>query len=224
MEQQREPAAEEIEAGRKGGMAAAVVGAPVVPGTATAAAVGEAVYLGLSRAGWSAIWAGFLVGATTSLVLNTLGAALGIAWLRADTVTRGEALTAAATWVLATSLISLFVGGYTAGRLHGLPGRATGAVNGFLYGCLHFLLLIALSLTPVTANMPSVAWFWAQIGGPPTGAPPTPAQAQALAWWAFFGIVLSLAVATLGGMAGARQAAIEPLTTGEPGRTRAPVS
>jgi len=208
------------EAGRKGGTVAAPYPGVATPiRGATAAEVGEAAYLGFSRATWSSIWAGFFIGAMTNLVLTTLGMALGISWINDDRVAEGSFRTAAGVWMLLTSLVSFFAGGCVTARMSGLPGRSTGAMNGFLYGCFAWVLVTALAMTPMMSVLSSYASVFAQMGGMPPMAPgEMPAvntkMAQSAAWWAFFGLIISLAAATIGGLVGARKAEVDPLGTG----------
>lgn len=206
------------EAGRKGGSVAAPYPGVATPirGT-TASEVGEAAYLGISRATWSSIWAGFFIGAMTNLVLTTLGMALGITWINDDRVAQSAFRTAAGVWMLLTSLVSFFIGGCVTARMSGLPGRNTGAMNGFLYGCFAWVLVTALAMTPMMSVLSSYASVFAQMGVPGMmsgeGSPNTNV-AQSAAWWAFFGLIISLAAATIGGLAGARKAEVDPLRTG----------
>jgi hypothetical protein len=213
-----------VEEGRKGGAAFAATApgsVPVMDRYATASEVGEAAYLGVSRAAWPAIVAGFFIGTMTYLLFNTLGAALGLTWLNNDAVSRGEMQTAATIWLIVSTLVSFFVGGLATGRLMGLPGNATGAMNGFVYGCFSIIVLAVLAAFPVFGNLPTLAALFTNI----TPQDPNMAAnvAQATAWWAFIGLVATLAAATVGGMAGARHVGVDPLTTGqaEVHRTRA---
>ena len=187
---------------------------------------GEALYLGVSRAAWPAIWAGFFLGSITYLVLNLLGVALGATWLSADQVSRGTINTAAGIWLIVTTLISFFVGGFVTGRMSAIPGQATGAMNGLLYGAFALILTTVFTLLPVMAGVPFVTWLFGALGtgmnfaGPGASPNASPEQAvnisQSAAWWAFFGLVSALVAATVGGWTGARHALLDPLaTTGE---------
>lgn len=210
----------DVEAGRKGGVVAAHPGPTYATRPAlTESEIGEAAYLGISRATWSSIWAGFFVGAITNIVLAMLGIALGISWVSDDPVSPGAFRTAAGIWMVLTSLVSFFVGGFVTSRMGQLPGRGTGAMNGFLYGCFAWVLLMVLTVTPLINMLPSFASLFTNMGGTPNlGLNQMPNvridQAQAAAWWSFFGLLVSLGAATIGGLVGARDADVDPLRTG----------
>lgn len=203
------------EAGRKGGVVAT---APAVhPGyIATRREAGEVAYLGISRASWPAIWAGFFMSAIVYVLLNTLGVALGFTWLNNDQMARNELSTAAGVWLIATSLITFFVGGCVTGSMAALPGRNTGFMNGILFGCFALVLFAVLAITPTVSALPSLMRFWAQMGVPNQfGQAPAAGAAQVVAWWSLAGMVLALLAAGFGGMSGARRAAVDPLATGD---------
>lgn len=202
------------ESGRKGGMAAAAY-APVYPRPVSAVAAAEGVYLGLSRAAWPAIWAGFFISAIVYVLLNTLGVALGFTWMRHDAVSSGTLSTAAGIWLIVTSLISFFVGGCVTGTMAALPGRGTGFMNGVLFACFTLVLFAVLTVTPTVNALPSLMRFWAQMGTPGMGMGqmPNAALGQSVAWWSLVGMLLALLAAGFGGMVGARRAAVDPLAT-----------
>lgn len=209
------------DAGRKGGTLSTPYpgSVPTASRGITRTEAGEVAYLGISRASWSSIWAGFFVGAMTHLLLATLGVALGISWVSDDQVAGSAFRTATGIWLIASSLISFFVGGFVTARMARLPGRGTGAMNGFLYGCFAWVLLMLLAVTPALNMLPSFASLFTQMGGAPNmGMGQTPNArldaAQSAAWWGFFGLILSLAAATVGGLVGARDAGVDPLQTG----------
>lgn len=79
---------------------------------------------------WSAIFAGAVIALATQLVLTLIGAAIGLATLDPATGDNpsGAALgIGAGIWLLVSSIISLFIGGYIAARL-------AGTRNGWLHG------------------------------------------------------------------------------------------
>lgn len=199
------------EAGRKGG----AVAAPAWRGPAalTRAEAGEAVYLGISRASWPAIWAGFFISAITYVLLNTLGVALGFTWLNYDQVTQNTLSTAAGIWLILTSLISFFVGGCVTGMMSSIPGRNTGFMNGILFGAFALVLFAVLTIIPAASGLPSLTRLWAQMGAPTTMGQSAVSTAQSVAWWSFFGIILTLLAAGFGGVVGARRAPVDPLNT-----------
>jgi len=83
-----------------------------------------------ARISWGAIFAGAVVALATQLVLTLIGGAVGLATLNPATGQSPSGTTlgiGAAIWLVVSSLLSLFVGGYVAGRLGG-------TVNGWLHG------------------------------------------------------------------------------------------
>ena len=82
------------------------------------------------RISWGAVFAGAIIALATQLVLTLIGVAIGLATLSPATgeSPSGNALGAGAgIWLVVSSLISLFLGGYIAGRLGG-------TFNGWLHG------------------------------------------------------------------------------------------
>jgi hypothetical protein len=198
------------ESGRKGGALAARTPGMFRYGGEflTRAEAGEIAYL--SRASWPAIWAGFFISMVVYLLLNVLGAALGMAWTQIDTVTPGTFTTAAGIWLIAATLIVFYVGGCVTSSMSALPGKTTGFMNGILYGCFSFVMLTVLSITPMLAILPTVVGVWAQGGVVAVEGPASPM----LAWWTFFAILFSLLAAGVGGMTGARPMPVDPLESG----------
>ena len=208
-----------VESGRKGGAAAAIYSRPVRPVRRALSAdeAGEMAYLGLSRVTWPAIWAGFFIGIAAYIVLNTLGLALGMTWVTNDQIAQGTIQTAAGIWLIMTTLVSFFVGGCVTARMGAMPGRATGAMNGLLYACFSFIFLSVLVATPGMNAIPSLVSLFSGLNGGTNmgpGAMPnvSPNSAQGVAWWTFVGLVIALGAGALGGMCGARPAAVDPLT------------
>src|SRR5947207_5020837 len=83
-----------------------------------------------ARISWGAIFAGTVVALAIQLMLTLIGGAIGLSTFNGATVqsSAGTPLGAgAATWLVITSLISLFVAGYVTGRLGG-------TFNGWLHG------------------------------------------------------------------------------------------
>ena len=83
-----------------------------------------------ARISWGAIFAGAVVALATQLVLTLIGGAVGLATLNPATGQSPSGTTfgiGAAIWLALSSLLSLFAGGYVAGRLGG-------TFNGWLHG------------------------------------------------------------------------------------------
>jgi hypothetical protein len=83
-----------------------------------------------ARISWGAIFAGAVVALAIQLVLTLIGGAIGLATWNPATGQSPSSMTlgiGAALWLVISSLISLFMAGYVAGRLGG-------TFNGWLHG------------------------------------------------------------------------------------------
>ncbi|MCF5429373.1 hypothetical protein GIV88_25915, partial [Pseudomonas syringae] len=116
-------------------------GAPVYHETHAAAPL-------LKRISWSAILAGVVLAMVVSLLLNLLGTAIGSASI--DPMQEANPLsgigTGAGIWVVVSSVISLFVGGWAAGRL----AQREGAFHGLLVWASVSLITVYLVSSAVT--------------------------------------------------------------------------
>ena len=88
----------------------------------------------IKRVSWGAIIAGAVLALVTQLLLGLLGLALGLGAI--DPTAEANPLSGLATgagiWSIVTLLLSLLLGGYTAGRLAGLPKRTDGLLHGLV--------------------------------------------------------------------------------------------
>jgi hypothetical protein len=83
-----------------------------------------------ARISWGAIFAGAIIALATQLVLTLIGTAVGLATLNPATGQNPSGTTlgiGAGVWLVISSLVSLCLGGYIAGRLGG-------TFNGWLHG------------------------------------------------------------------------------------------
>jgi hypothetical protein len=88
----------------------------------------------LRRISWGSVFAGLIVAIMISLVLASLGMAIGMGMVdpaREANPFSGLGLGAAVWWVV-SSLIALFLGGWVAARMAGIPRGFDGAVHGVL--------------------------------------------------------------------------------------------
>jgi hypothetical protein len=88
----------------------------------------------LRRISWGSVFAGLIVAIMTSLVLALLGMAIGLSTVNPaeeGNPFAGLGLGAAIWWVV-SSLIALFLGGWVAARMAGVPRGFDGAVHGVL--------------------------------------------------------------------------------------------
>lgn len=110
------------------------------------------------RVSWGAVFAGLVVALVTQLTLNVLGLGLGTGMLNFQDNEPDKALgMSAAIWVVATSLVSLFLGGWTAGRLAGIPRGPDSWLHGILTWCSYTLIVFSLLTTAVGGLVSGIA-------------------------------------------------------------------
>jgi hypothetical protein len=102
----------------------------------------------LKRISWSAIIAGVVLALVVSIMLNLLGTAIGTATI--DPLQQGNPVDGlgkgAAIWVVVSGVISLFIGGWIAGRL----AQREGALHGLLVWATVSLVTVYLVSSAVT--------------------------------------------------------------------------
>lgn len=98
----------------------------------------------MKRISWSAVFAGVLVAIVTQMLLSLLGLGIGLGTIDAVEEANPTAGlgTGSAIWYIISSLISLFIGGWVAGRLASTPRLFDGIIHGVLTWCLVTLLTI----------------------------------------------------------------------------------
>lgn len=107
----------------------------------------------LSRISWGAIFAGTVVAVVVQLTLLTLGLAIGFAAINPATEQNplaGLGIGSAIWWII-SSIIALFVGGWVAGRLAGIPRAFDGALHGIVTWGLVILVSVYLITSAVGA-------------------------------------------------------------------------
>lgn len=105
----------------------------------------------IKRISWSAVLAGVLVAIVTQMLLTLLGLGIGLASIdpvEETNPTAGLGI-GSAIWYIISSLLSLFLGGWVAGRLASAPRLFDGVIHGVLTGCLVTLLTIYFLTTTV---------------------------------------------------------------------------
>jgi hypothetical protein len=104
----------------------------------------------LRRISWGAVFAGLIVSIMVSLVLALLGMSIGLGTvnpLEENNPFSGLGMGAGIWWVV-SSLIALFLGGWVAARMAGIPRRFDGALHGVLtWGLVTLLTFYLLSTT-----------------------------------------------------------------------------
>lgn len=119
--------------------------------TYSAAALSRENSISLKRISWSAVFAGVLVAIVAQILLTLLG--LGIGLSTVDPVTEQNPTsglgTGSAIWYIVSSLLSLFIGGWVAGRLAGAPRSFDGVLHGVLTWSLATLITIYFLTTTI---------------------------------------------------------------------------
>lgn len=93
----------------------------------------------LSRVNWGAVFAGLVIATALQVVLTVLGAAIGLTALDGEDSGRAFGI-GAGIWALLVPLVTLFVGGMTAGHLANVRDRTDGFIHGALVWGLSLLL------------------------------------------------------------------------------------
>ena len=103
------------------------------------------------RVSWAAVLAGATVTLVTQLLLGVLGIAIGASTvnpLQEQDPTAGLG-TGAGAWFIVSALVSLFAGGWTAGRLAGVPRTVESVLHGVLTWGIATLVTFYLLTTTV---------------------------------------------------------------------------
>lgn len=105
----------------------------------------------MSRISWSAVFAGVLVAIVTQMLLTLLGLGIGLGTI--DPVEERNPMAGlgigSAIWYIVSSLLSVFLGGWVAGRLASTPRLFDGIVHGVLTWCFVTLLTIYFLTTTI---------------------------------------------------------------------------
>lgn len=157
-----------------------------------------------SRVSWGAILAGSAVTFALYVLLNLLGAAIGLT-MDTDGIGVGAAI-----YAIAVIALSLFVGGWVVSRCTAGESRSEAVMYGAILWGVTFFLLVWLvgvgfgmgfnAMVERSGGTPAVAT--APAGGGGAGAATREDAAEA-AWWAFGGTLLSMLAAIGGAVAGA---------------------
>lgn len=116
----------------------------------------------LNRVCWSAVFAGVALAFAVQVVLNLLGAGLGLASLDSYSgpgISLEQFSWTAALWWLVTGIIASFIGGFTAGRLVGEPKKSTACWHGLVSWATCILVIGFLLTTTAAGN-------WSSMSGP----------------------------------------------------------
>ena len=107
---------------------------------------------GLRRISWGAVLAGAAIVIAVHVSLSLLGFGIGLSTVdpaAGDTPQAGSFGIGAGIWWVVSNLIALFIGGYVAARLSGMPVRGDGIIHGVLTWAVTLLITIYLLTTSV---------------------------------------------------------------------------
>ena len=122
------------------------------------------------RLSWGGIFAGFVVATALQIVLTTLGAAIGMAAFDPGQGDSASSLgIGAAIWFAVTALVSMFIGGMTAGKLAGVLTRGDGMLHGVVMWGLSLLLAVYMGTTGVGRVLGGVTSFLGQTASSAAG-------------------------------------------------------
>ncbi len=100
----------------------------------------------LRRISWGAILAGVAIALSLQLLFNLLGLGIGASTVnvREDGAPGSGLALGAGIWFAVSALISLFVGGWAAGRMAGVPNSKDGMLHGFTTWSITTILTLYL--------------------------------------------------------------------------------
>ncbi|MGH8502507.1 MAG: hypothetical protein ACREVE_08530 [Gammaproteobacteria bacterium] len=119
-------------------------------------------YDAVRRVSWGAIIAGTLVALVVQVLLTLLGLSIGLGVMDPNAETMADLGIGAAVWMVVSTLVSLFFGGFVAGRLAGIPARPDGFLNGLVVWALATLLTLYLATSAVSGAIGGVAGILGQ--------------------------------------------------------------
>lgn len=185
----------------------------------------------MSRVSWGAIWAGVFVAMFFQLLLGLLGLAIGLTVVDINQQIPVTGLSiGAGIWLLITTLVAVFAGAFTAGRLAGLSAKYDGLLHGVVTLAFLVILSLFLAVSGITGaltgafgmtlratQVPQVQQILPQgtaiqqqaqqaVQQQPAMTTAQRQQAEAIAtqtaWWTFAIGLLSLIAAMIGGYLG----------------------
>jgi hypothetical protein len=176
------------------------------------------------RVSWGGIFGGVLVAVGLMLLLAALGVAIGISAVEPSQAELARVGTGAGIWAGVSLLVALFIGGLVATRIGATYDASTGFFAGFLVWVVSLLLVAYLAASGVSSL---ASGAFSLMGGSDQVASQVQQKAQDLqksmpqleqkaqevkpqatraAWGTFIALLLSLAAAVIGALAGRRRA------------------
>ncbi len=165
-----------------------------------------------SLTAWGAIFAGSIVALAVQIFFSVLGLGIGISLIN-PLVEQGFGSISggAGIWILITTVISLFIGGWFASRLSGAYKSTYGVLQGLVSWGLATLVSFYLMTTAVGSVMSGFVgalgrWVSTTSVGMVSVTPQIATQAMGAiriaSSWAFFTLILSAVGAAIGGYLG----------------------
>jgi hypothetical protein len=116
-------------------------------------------YGAIRRVSWGGIFAGTVVALVVQVCLTLLGLGIGLGVVSQTTATGAisDAGIAAGIWLGVSTLISLFIGGFVAARLAGIPTRPDSMLHGIVVWGLGTLVSLYLATTAVGTAVSGIA-------------------------------------------------------------------
>ena len=106
----------------------------------------------LRRISWGAVIAGAVIVLAVHIALSLLGLGIGLSTVdvaAGDTPQASSMGIGAGIWWVVSNLIALFIGGYVAARLSGIPVRGDGIIHGVLTWAVTLLVTLYLLTTSI---------------------------------------------------------------------------
>ncbi|HEX2238039.1 MAG TPA: hypothetical protein VHJ19_06745 [Gammaproteobacteria bacterium] len=114
-------------------------------------------YSVVKRISWGAIFAGTILALVVQIMLSLLGVGIGLGVINPASPDLTGLGIGAAIWLVVSTLIALFIGGFVAARLAGMPIRGDGALHGVVVWGLGTLVSLYLATSAVGAAVSGVA-------------------------------------------------------------------
>ena len=177
-----------------------------------------------ARVSWGAVVAGIAVTLASFYILTSLGAAIGLSVMK-DGTPADDLGTGAAVWGFLTTLVALFLGGWTTSLVAIGENKADSVIHAIVLWGVVFTFIFAFAMGGLhmgigavgatTRAAPAVVVDEGQLRA--VGINPTPDQMRELqarfnrvpeqaapaAWWTFAALVVSLMVTVGGALVGA---------------------
>tara|TARA_R110002167_G_scaffold17426_17_gene66561 strand:- start:8103 stop:9116 length:1014 start_codon:yes stop_codon:yes gene_type:complete len=113
----------------------------------------------LERSSWASVLLGAVIAFGILTVLNLIGLAFGLYMIDTDAANFGLAGAGwvAGLWWVASSLVALFVGGWVAARMAGIPNQTSAAIHGATVWALTTLLAVWMVSSAASTAFTGVA-------------------------------------------------------------------